>query len=571
MSISVNYDAKANKFLIKCGPEFNALVMGLPDRRFRKGSRVWAAPALRRNVMYMAKHINNPQMFSQEALAIFNVRRAELQEKPKGENKFPVWYDFKNSPMPHQNDALHKYFPLNEAGIFFEQGLGKTFTSINLAAAWRMTDQIDAVVVICPSSIKLVWQEELDKHCPIDTQRHVLTSGKYKAADKFIGEKTDFQWLMVGIEGLSQGKAYEYVNKFMSGRRVAIILDESSGIKTPGKTRTDRCIAFGKMAVKRVILSGTSITQGIEDLYTQFQFLNPNIIGYESFYSFRAQYCVTMSIEVQEDKWVQKIVGYKNEGELMSLIKPFATRVEKIDVPDLNLPPKTFTNRCIPMNPTQKRLYAEMRDELTITAAGVEGEIDLDSIEPSYEAVSVLEQSLRLQQITGGHYPWNTGEKIVPEPIPGVNPKIKELMSIIEQISGKLIIWCQFRPEIELVANALRGKGVSFVEFHGGCDDTEKKFAVHAIQKDPTVKVFLATRAAAYGLTLTEASTAVYYSQGYSLEQYAQSQDRIHRIGQDDHCNYIHLVCDKTIDIKIIRALADKKSVADLIYSLVKE
>ncbi len=70
---------------------------------------------------------------------------------------------------------------------------------------------------------------------------------------------------------------------------------------------------------------------------------------------------------------------------------------------------------------------------------------------------------------------------------------------------------------------------------------------------------------------MTEASTAIYFSQGYSLEEYSQSQDRIHRIGQNDHCNYIHLVCDKTVDTKIIKALEGKKNVADLIYSLVKE
>jgi SNF2 family DNA or RNA helicase len=344
----------------------------------------------------------------------------------------------------------------------------------------------------------------------------------------------------------------------MLGRRCAIVIDESSRIKTPGKTRTDRCVAFGKKAVKRMILSGTSITQGIEDLYTQFKFLNPDIIGYESFYSFRAQYCVTTSIEVAQDKFVQKIVGYKNEDELMTLIKPFTMRVEKEDA--LDLPPKTFTNRYVEMNPTQKRLYKEMKEELVAEVGGRE-----------YEVTTMLEQMLRLQQITGGHYPVDDGEKVLPTPIPGKNPKIAELMNLMDEIDGKTIIWCQFRSEIALVAENLRRAKIGFVEFHGGCDETEKKFAIQALRSDPSVKVFLATRAAAYGITLTQASTAIYYSQGYSLEEYSQSQDRIHRIGQNDHCNYIHLVCDKTVDTKVITALRNKKTVADLIYSLVKE
>jgi SNF2 family DNA or RNA helicase len=558
--MQINYEAKTNKFLIKCAYEHNTLVAGLPDRRFRKGSRVWAAPALRRNVEYLAKNINNPQYYSKEALDVFNQKRKELVQKPTGEKSFPAWYDFKNPPMAHQKEGLEKFFPLNEAAILYEQGLGKTYTSINLVAAWRMTNHIDSVVVICPSSIKLVWENELDEHCPIPTQRHVVVAGKNKQVERFLEDKTDFQWLIVGIEALSQGRAYEYLERFLLGRKSAIIIDESSRIKTPGKTRTDRCVKAGLIAKKRIILSGTSITQGVEDIYTQYKFLNPDILGYDSFYSFRAQYCTTMQMEVGHNKYVTKIVGSKNEDELIKAVAPYTERVEKKDV--LNLPDKIFTNRYVTMNPTQKKLYEDMKDELF-------SQIDEDI----YEVTSVLEQMLRLQQITGGHYPWDDGEQVVPKPIPGKNPKLEELMELLTEISGKVIVWCQYRCEIEMVADRLRKENINFVEFHGGCSSDEKKQSVTRFRKIPDVKVFLATRAAAYGLTLTEASTSVYYSQGYSLEEYAQSQDRIHRIGQKSKqgCNYIHLLCDKTVDTKIMKALQDKKNTADMIYSLMKE
>ena len=555
----INYDQKTNKFLIQCDYNENSIVMGLPDRRYRKASRVWAAPALKRNIQYMAARINNKSMYSPEAWAVYSGKRKEYEQPIRpAETQFPSWYDFKNAPMAHQDQALKKFFPLNEAAILFEQGLGKTFTSINLVAAWRMTNNIDSVVVICPSSIKLVWQEELDKHCPIPTQRHVLMAGKYKAAEKFIEERDDFQWLMVGVEGLSQGKAIDYVKKFMLGRRCAIIIDESSRIKTPNKTRTDRCVDLGKEAKKRIILSGTAITQGVEDIYTQYKFLNPEILGYDSFYSFRAQYCITTQIDVGQDRSVTKIIGYQNEDELIETVGPYTMRVEKADA--LDLPPKTFTNRVVEMNPTQKKMYRDMKDELFNEIDGTE-----------YEVTTVLEQMLRLQQITGGHYPHDDGEKVIPTPIPGKNPKVEELMNLMDEISGKLIIWCQFRSEIEMVAQALKKAKIQTVQFHGGCDEMEKHFVVHDFRHNKDTKVFLATRAAAYGITLTEASTAVYFSQGYSLEEYAQSQDRIHRIGQDDHCNYIHLVCNKTVDTKIIKALEGKKNLSDLIYSLVKE
>lgn len=563
--MKIDYDSKANKFLIKCDSSENGIVMGLPDRRFRKVSGVWAAPALRRNIQYMGEHhvLNNPDHCTPEAHAFLQKKLEEFTEKPKGDNQFPAWYEFKNKPMAHQDVSLKKFFPLDEAAVLYEQGLGKTYTSINLVTAWRMTNQIDSVVVVCPSSIKLVWEEQLEEHCPIPYQPYALVSGKYKAADKFIENRSDFQWLVVGIEGLSQGKAIDYAKRFMLGRKCAMIIDESSRIKTPNKIRTDHCIALGKMSYKRVILSGTAITEGVEDFYTQFKFLNENILGYDSYYSFRARYCVVITITVGYTDWgaprtAPKIVGYKNEDELIKTIAPFTERVEKDDA--LDLPEKTFTNRYITMNPTQKKLYAEMRDELYAEIDGVE-----------YEAASVLEQMLRLQQITGGHYPYDDGEKIVPVPIPGKNPKIAEVMSMLDEISGKVIIWCQFRPEIELVSLALEKAEIHYVEFHGGCKEEEKKHAVKSFRTDGKVKVFLATRAAAYGLTLIEAHNAIYYSQGYSLEQYLQSQDRSHRIGQKFKCNYTHLVCDRTVDVKIIKALAGKENLAKLVYGLIKE
>lgn len=559
--MKIEFETKSNKFIISTqyGTTDSNIVMGLPDRRFRKGSKTWGAPALRRNIEYMRKHMNNTTMYSPEALKAYN-KPIHARVSVGG---FPSWYKFKKyQPMKHQATTMDKAYHMDEYAILFEQGLGKTFAAINLAAAWRMENKIDAVIVICPSAIKLVWEEELEIHCPIDYQPQVMMAGKYKKIDRFIEEKTDFQWLVVGVEALSQGHAHKYLDRFLMSRRCLIVIDESSRIKTPNKTRTDRCIAFGLKATKKLILSGTSVTQGIEDLYTQFRFLNPNIVGFDSYYTFRANYCIMMNIQVGvnawgEPKYIPKVVGYRNEDELIKSIAPYTTRAEKADV--LDLPEKVFQNRYIEMTPPQKKAYQDMKDELFIEVG-----------EQEYEVATVLEQMLRLQQITGGFYPHDDGEKIVPMPLPGKNPKVVELMNLMGEIKGKVVIWCQFRCEIEAVALALKKAGIQTVQFHGGCDHAEKKFAVHSFRHEPKTKVFLATRAAAFGLTLIEASTAIYYSQGYSLEEYDQSQDRIHRIGQKDSCNYIHLVCNRTVDTKVIKALADKKSVAVMVYDSMK-
>lgn len=572
--MQITYEAKQSKFIIKCNSGENEIVMGMPDRRFRKGSGVWAAPALRRNIEYMATHMNNPKIYSVEALAVFNERRKETSEPPPGENQFPAWYKFKNEPKEHQFTQMKRAFDKLWFAFFFEQGLGKTYTSINLCAAWRMCNHIDAVVVMCPSSIKQVWEEEIVEHCPIPAQISTLIAGKYGKADKFIENKTDFQWFIIGIEAMSQGNADKYLERFLLSRRCAFIIDESSTIKTPDTTRTDKAIKLGKYSKRRIILSGTSVTQGLEDLYTQFKFLHPDIIGFNSYYTFRANYCKTISICVGVDDRgndinTTKIVGYQNEEEFFNLIAPYTARVEKKDA-WADMPEKIYTNRYVQMNPEQKRLYKEMEKDMYIE---MENAVPKEGVSISwyeYEAKGILEKTLRLMQITGGHYPFDDGKKVTAVPIPGKNPKIAELFQILNEVPGKIIIWCLYRPEIELIAEALESKLVPYVEYHGGCDSDWKAASYNSFRKDPKVRVFLATKAAARGLTMVEASTAVYYSASPSLDDYEQSQDRIHRYGQTKGCNYIHLICEGTKDKDVFTSLRNKKNIAQMAYDIMK-
>lgn len=553
----IDYCYKEKKFLVSCSFAENGLLMGIPNRKFRKRSSVWVIPPLSRSLEAMKAL---PQeAFSPQAQAEFKLRTSLPLVKDKGSLPFPDWIPLKHKPMEHQRKGLNKFFPIDAAAIFFEQGLGKTFTSINLVSAWRLTGQIDQVCVICLASIKLVWLEELEKHCPVASYTaEPLMAGKKAKIEKFIAKQGDFKWLIVAVEGLSQGSASTYVDRFISMGKTAIIVDESSNIKTPGKIRTDKVVAFGAKAKKRVILSGTSVTQGLEDLYKQYEFLDPNILGFDSYYSFRAHFCETITMQVAEDRKVQKVIGYKNQDEFIRLIEPYTLRVEKKDAVDL--PEKVYSKRIIPMTPKQRKLYLSMEQEFFTC---IDGQM--------YETESVLEQVLRLQQITGGFYPFDDGEKVVPRPIEGKNPKLEDLMSLLDEISGKVIVWCEFRSEIELIAERLLHAGIKHVEFHGGCDDDEKVQAVKSF-RDPEmgVKVFLASRAAAYGLTLIEATTSIYFSQRYSLDTHLQSQDRNHRIGQTNKVNYIFLMCEKTIDEKVMNCLIEKKTTAEMVYSLMK-
>lgn len=560
--MQISHDKKTNCFLLSTafGSGDLALVQAMPERRFRKAQCDWSAPALMRNVRHMAKHMGDRSLYTDEAWQVYSEIKKKIDDADAFNTEpLPSWYRFKEPPLQHQRAALDKFYGRDVAALLFEQGLGKTYTAINLACAWNLNGEIEGMLVLCPSSIRLVWEHELEKHSPIPVDVHVHAAGKNAAADKFSASPSPFACLVMGIESLSQGSGVNIAKNFLLSRKCAIVVDESSRIKNPTSLRTDRCIELADFSRKRVILSGTSVTQGIEDWYSQFRFLDGNILGFDSFYSFRDYFCTTATIEVSRNRFVSKIVGYQNEAELAELVAPHAMRVEKKDA--LDLPDKVFTVRHVEPTKAQWKLYNEMREFMAV-------DIDTDD---AYLVENALEQRLRLMQITGGFKPHDDGETVQAVPIDGKNPKVEAVVEIAEELNGKkFVVWCQFHAEVQAVADALATAGVQAVQFHGKMSDEEKRASDRAFKEDPRVQAMIATRAAAYGLTWTAASYAVYFSQSYSLEEYSQSLDRIHRIGQANKCTYIHLAIANTIDVDVARALANKQNIATMAYESIK-
>lgn len=537
--IHITYSEKKARLLVVTDNEHYELVSRIPNREFDKKARHWIVAPLQRNLEYIMSNIVGIATMSDEA-------KIEIHRRlPGSDSKIPAWYRYKNTPLAYQKETLEDVIPLNFYAIFFEQGLGKTYTSINAATIWRMQEKIQGVVVVCPASVKLVWETEILEHCPIPTQYHSLSKGKHTKAERFIREDNAFPWLIISVESLSSGRGHEILKAMLCKRACLFIIDESSRIKTPKRNRTDVCLNYGPLARKRLILSGTPMTKNLEDFYTQFTFLDSDILGHKTYYSFRSRYCVLQQVRVSEDKTITSIVDSQRVEEFIKLVSPYTARVDKAEA--LDLPEKIYQTKYVTMLGDQARLYREMEEDYYI---------EMDDTE--FEAGSGLEQQMRLQQITGGFYPHDNGHDVELRPIPGKNPKVAELLSILEDVSGKIVIWFQFRSELDAVSSALKKAKIQYTQFHGGCDDLEKKFAVHSFRTEPDVRVFLASKAAAFGLTLIESCVAIYYSTGPFPEHYVQSQDRIHRFGQNDHCTYIHILMESTIDEKIAYEMNEK-------------
>lgn len=547
--MQVKYDKDKNQFVIDCPFHMNQMVQALPDRKWNKSRKAWLAPALKRNILFMKNNYRD-EFFEPDALEVVKTYK---EEKPKTIG-FPSWYPFKSEPMLHQRKGLDLAWGNTEFAFLFEQGLGKTKTTIDWASALRMDGQIDGVVIICPSSIKLVWEKELVKHCPIDYQVMPMQAGKGAKVKKWIEQPHEFPWLVFGIESFSQGNAIEMAEYFVKTRRCFAAIDESTTIKNFSAKRTQRCFDLARESKFRNIDTGTPVTQGIEDLYSQFNFLDPDILGFQSYYSFRNHYCIMGGFEQRQ------VVGYMNTEELVESIAPYSLRVTKDEA--LDLPPKVHQPRYVELSKEQRTIYDPLKKDLIAKVLDEDHEISVDMI---------LEQQMRLQQIVGGFYSVeneDTGEYDV-FPVKGKNPKIEDLKQVMSEIDGKLIVFARFRPEISLITDELELAGYKVVQFHGDCSDEEKVQAVDALQEG-NADVFVASYAAARGLTLTASTFTYYYSNSFSLEDRLQSEDRNHRMGTTSKVTYIDSIANNTVDIRIQEVIANKRLTADYVSDGIK-
>jgi len=551
--VKIEYDDKKGRFIITSPPWDVERARAIPNRRWNKKHRAWYAPALRANAKYILETYRKDADFSPEALLA--LADAALPKPIDKKNHFPSWYKYKTNPFKHQKEANEAVYPVDHSALLMEMGTGKTKVGIDVYTARAMEGVINAMVIVCPVCVRDNWVNEIETHCPIEHSAMVLDTKKIKQVQKWIEEPGDFKWLIVGVESLAQGRAYDYAAKFMLMHTAGMIVDESSRIKNFKATRSEKCVSLGLMSNYRMIMSGTPVTQGIHDLYMQFEFLDSQIISIGDFYSFRNRYVIMGGFEDRQ------IVGYQNVEELLGYIKPFVFYAQKADV--LDLPKKLFTKRIVKMSPAQSKAYKELnsKDGETIINGNV------------IEIEHVLEKMLRLQQIVGGFYPTEFEDVISgkmkgeTKSLPGKNPKIEELLQVTEEIGGSTVIWCRYRHEIMLVSNALREKygEDSVVEYHGGIDRDQRKENINDYESGK-VRFFVGNQSAGgIGINLVYGNTMIYYSNTFSLEERLQSEDRSHRIGQDEDVLYIDLMMEGSIDDDIIEAIRLKCDMADYV------
>ena len=449
-------------------------------------------------------------------------------------------YKYKTEPFEHQRQALLKGAEKNNFAYFMEMGTGKTKVAIDNACYLYQQNKIEHVVVIAPNSVYRNWKREISIHAPVEC---VVNYHKQKGKPN---KGNGLNWFLINVEAFSRDSGKKAIAPFI-GKATMMILDESTTIKNRQAIRTKTLCKLGKLVKYKRILTGSPITKSPLDLYTQCEFLSPALLGFTNYFTFRARYAVMHQMEAN-GRTMLFPKYYTNLDELEMKLKGFSYRVRKQDC--LDLPPKTYTSRAVQITGEQLKTYQELkRAAWTI----------IKSEEVSFK--NKLTEILRLHQVANGFVNTNDGNIVDFKNC----PKMAELMSILEETDGKVIIWANYVHNIKKIITKLTdvyGQD-SVVAIYGEVTNDKRSEAVRRFQEDKRCRFFVGNPSTGgYGLTLTEAEYVIYFSNSYNLEVRQQSEDRAHRIGQTKNVQYIDLIAEDTIDEFVITALAKKLTIS---------
>ena len=476
------------------------------------------------------------------------------------------------------------------AALLCEMGLGKGFIAVAVTGALFQRDLISKVLVACPLSIFGVWSSEFPKFAKYGVEVTVLRDSftkkkkialieeaRSKADGIEVGKANAKGTAMAGIANANGGaktgdaplqvivvnyeSAWRLVKELTAFGPDLIIADEGHKIKNALSKRSKGMHDLGDKAAYRLLLTGTLITNKELDVYSQYRFVAPAVFG-KNFYTFRNHFFYMGGYE-NHQPFFRKSMTDEFEQKLHSI----AFRRTKDEC--LDLPEKTEEIRKVELEPQALKVYKEIEkdsyaelDRIRRGYKGIEDDDRLDTEPHEITAANVLTRILRLSQITGGYVGDDEGD------VHQVSKaKMDALFDIIDSVMAdgrKLVIMCRFVPEMDGIEKELEKRHIQFSHVRGGVADRDEE--VRRFQEDPEVAVFVGQIAAAgVGLTLTAASTMVFYSLDYDMSNFQQAKDRIHRIGQTENCHYIYLVAENTIDGKVMKSLQDKVSLARML------
>lgn len=435
----------------------------------------------------------------------------------------------KTQLYPHQRAAVDKLIKIRIGALYMEMGTGKTRTTLEFIKRRLDAGKIKHVLWLCPCSVKVNLREDIAKH-----------------ADGALNCIAIF-----GIESISGSrKLYNLLMRYVRIAPTMLVVDESLLVKNPRAIRTRRITCIAEACPYRMILNGTPIGKNEADLYAQWYLLDWRVLGYQSFYSFAANH-----LEYDE-KYRHKVRRVLNVDYLTDKIAPYSYMVKKEDC--LSLPRKYTYSKSFCLDARQREEYIRTMDNFLETFMDHDGDIGDVAIYRTFTA---------LQEVTSGHRITTEAHKPMRhEPMftPVDNPRIQCLLEAIETFDGKIVIWCKFQHEIHDISKVLQdmhGEDM-VVQFYGAIGLKKRQ---EALEKFRTHARFLVANknCAGFGLNLQYCHNAIYYNNDWDRATRAQSEDRLHRMGQADNVEIMDIYAYNTIDKRILDCLERKENLAN--------
>lgn len=457
----------------------------------------------------------------------------------------------------HQKLAIEKAKTCSDLCLFFDPGLGKTRTTLEiLRHVYNTHRTIYRTLIIAPKSVVTNWQREFIKYTKIPPEKVHVLKGTVAQKAKFYLENEGI--FVTNFDALAFAPMDTTLIKNPPN---ILVVDESHRAKNSTSKRTKVLskvsLAMSKLPVKhRYLLTGTPVLNSEIDLYSQFVILHQaKAFGALNFYAFRATYFQDKNAYMPKKSHFPCWVPRKGAREkLKALIEPYVITAKKEEC--LDLPPLIYKEIDVELSPKQRQAYESMKkDFIAFTEKG------------AAVAQLAITKALRLQQILSGFLILEDGTINVFKD----NNRAEVLADLMADIVPfeKIIVWSIFKQDYVTIRKICADLKIKYAEVTGEVSDKQKELDM--FEQDPECRVMIASQAAGgVGVNMIAASTMIYYSKGYSLEHDLQSEARNYRGGSEIHkkITRIDLVARGTVDEIVNKALKDKSDLAKDITQL---
>lgn len=444
--------------------------------------------------------------------------------------------DARHSAFDYQQEAVDQIKSLDYGAVFHEQGLGKTKIAIDIALSWLQNGEVDSVLIVVKKSLIANWTDELQVHTHI---RPRLLSQNRQA--NFFAFNSPVRLYLTNYEVVKSEK--NRLKLFLEARRVGVVLDEAQKIKNPDAALSKSFLELSPLFERRLILTGTPVANRPYDIWSQIFFLDQGKSLGSDFGSFKE----TLDLPDGESA-IAKDAFEQSLGQIFPKISNFCVRETK-DGGRISLPTKEYVTHVTDWENRQLEIYENVKNELRtiVVSDGV----------PTYdESEGILKRLLRLVQIASNPSIIDESYKADPGKFTYLDNELSRIVSNGE----KAIVWTSFIKG----ANWLRERLVDYgtQKVHGQMKIEDRNRAIKKFKTDQNCRILVATPGAAKeGLTLTVANHVLFYDRSFSLDDYLQAQDRIHRISQTKKCYVYNFIMRDSVD-EWVDTLLEAKRVA---------